>query len=557
MKKISLLTTLFVMFPACAVISQPAQLIVINAKVWTGTPSPEIAQAVAVRDGRILHVGTTAEVKRLEGPLTKTIDAQGRLLVPGFIDDHTHFISGGFALASVDLRPARTPSEFSALLRDHARKLPNGRWITEGNWDHEAWPGAPLPRREWIDSVTPNHPVAVSRLDGHMLIANSVALKIAGITKDTPDPAGGTIVRDERTGEPTGVLKDEAMGLVFRHVPAPSVAERDEALRTAQAHALARGVTMINDMGSWPDLMAFRRARANGLLKIRVYEFVSIDSWSRLRDYMAREGTGDAQLKWGGLKGFVDGSLGSTTAWFYAPYNDEPNTSGLMVTDTAKLREWIVNADRANLHVAVHAIGERANDWLLDVYEWSARQNGSRDRRFRIEHAQHLTRKAISRFADLGVYASMQPYHAIDDGRWAEKRIGPERIKTTYAFRSLIDQKAQLMFGSDWTVAPIEPLFGIYAAVTRRTLDDANPSGWVAQEKISVAEALRAYTSTNARGAFMENEVGVLRAGMRADMVLLSDDILTIDPVRIRDAKVDYTIIDGVVVFTRALNGGT
>jgi predicted amidohydrolase YtcJ len=542
---------LLLAFSGCAVVPQPAQLIVINAKVWTGTSSPEIAQAVAMRDGRIVHVGTTSEVKRFEGPLTKTIDARGRLLVPGFIDDHTHFISGGFALASVDLRPARTPSEFAARVRDHARKLQNGRWITEGNWDHEAWPGAPLPRREWIDSVTPNHPVAVSRLDGHMLVANSIALRIAGITKDTPDPAGGTIVRDERTGEPTGVLKDEAMGLVFRHVPAPTVAERDEALRTAQAHALARGVTMINDMGSWPDLMAFRRARADGSLKIRVYEFVPISSWSRLRDYVAREGTGDAQLKWGGLKGFVDGSLGSTTAWFYAPYNDEPNTSGLIVTDTAKLREWIVHADRANLHVAVHAIGERANDWLLDVYEWSAAQNGPRDRRFRIEHAQHLTRAAISRFAQLGVYASMQPYHAIDDGRWAEKRIGPERIKTTYAFRSLIDNKAQLMFGSDWTVAPIEPLLGIYAAVTRRTLDDANPNGWVPQEKISVADALRAYTSTNARGGFMGDEIGVLRPGMRADMVLLSHDILTIDPVRIRDAKVDYTIIDGAVVYER------
>ena len=545
------LVPLWLVLAACAVVPQPAELIVINAKVWIGTTAARPAEAVAVRDGRIVHIGTTREVQRFAGPLTRTIDAHGRLLVPGFIDDHTHFIGAGFALASVDLRPARTPAEFAALLRDHARKLPSGRWITEGNWDHEAWPDAPLPRREWIDSVTPNNPVAVSRLDGHMLVANSVALKIAGITKDTPDPSGGTIVRDARTGEPTGVLKDEAMGLVWRHTRAPSVAERDEALQTAQTHALARGVTMVNDMGSWPDLMAFKRARANGSLKIRVYEFVPIDTWSRLRDYVAREGTGDAQLKWGGLKGFVDGSLGSTTAWFYEPYNDAPNTSGLMVTDTAKLREWITSADKAKLQVVVHAIGERANDWLLDVYEASAAQNGPRDRRFRIEHAQHLTRKAIGRFAQLGVLPSMQPYHAIDDGRWAEKRIGPERIKTTYAFRSLLDSKARLMFGSDWSVAPIDPLFGIYAAVTRRTLDDANPNGWVPQEKITVTEALRAYTQTNAYGAFMENEVGVLEAGKRADMVLLSEDILVIDANRIRDVKVDFTIIDGKVAYER------
>ncbi len=535
----------------CAVTPQPVDLIVTNAAVWTGVDSAPRAEAVAVRDGRIVHVGSNAEVLRLRGEATRQIDARGRLLVPGFIDDHTHFVGGGFALASVDLRPARTPREFTRLLGDHARKLPAGRWITEGNWDHEAWPGAPLPRREWIDSVTPNHPVAVSRLDGHMVIANTRALRLAGITRDTPDPPGGTIVRDARTGEPTGVLKDEAMSLVFRHVPAPTAEERAEALRTAQQHALERGVTMVNDMGSWADLEAMRRAHAADSLRIRIYEHVPLDSWRRLRDYVAREGRGDAQLKWGGLKGFVDGSLGSTTAWFYQPYVDEPKTSGLMVTDTARLREWIMAADSAGLQVVVHAIGDHANDWLLDVYEQVVAMNGARDRRFRIEHAQHLTRDAIARFARLGVYPSMQPYHAIDDGRWAEKRIGPERIKTTYAFRSLLDAQAPLMFGSDWTVAPIEPLLGIYAAVTRRTLDDAHPNGWVPKEKISVEEALRAYTRTNATGSFMEKEIGTLEPGKLADMVLLSENILEIDPVRIRDALVDYTIVGGEVVFER------
>ncbi len=548
------LILLFVMVTGCVSAPQPpaaqsADLIVTNASVWTGTGAS--AQAIAVRGERIVYVGNTQEAQRLRGPATRIIDARGRLLVPGFIDDHTHFVSAGFGLLSVDLRPARTPTEFALLLRDYARKLPPGRWITEGNWDHESWPGAPLPRREWIDSVTPNNPVAVSRLDGHMLVANTRALRMAGITRETRDPPGGTIVRDEKTGEPTGVLKDEAMSLVWPHVPEPTTAERAEALRTAQQHALERGVTMVNDMGNWADLTALRQARTDGTLKIRVYELVSIDSWRRLRDYIAREGRGDAQLRWGGLKGFVDGSLGSTTAWFYQPYLDEPNTYGLILSDNAKLRGWIAGADSAGLQVVVHAIGDRANDWLLDVYQWSALKNGPRDRRFRIEHAQHLSRNAIPRFKQLGVFPSMQPYHAIDDGRWAAKRIDPDRISRTYAFRSLLDAGARLMFGSDWFVAPIDPLLGIYAAVTRRTLDDANPNGWVPHEKISVEEALRAYTLTNALGSFMEAEIGTLEVGKRADMVLLSENILTIDPPRIRDVRVDYTIIDGKVVFER------
>jgi hypothetical protein len=378
-----------------------------------------------------------------------------------------------------------------------------------------------------------------------------MALQLAGVTRDTPDPAGGTIVRDARTGEPTGLLKDEAMSLVWRIIPDPTDEERAGALRRAQAHALARGVTMIADMGSWQDLFAYRRALAAGDLRLRIYAFVPLQHWQRLRDYIAREGSGDMRLKWGGLKGFVDGSLGSTTAWFYEPFTDEPSTSGLIVTDTALLRAWVLGADRAGLQVAVHAIGDRANDWMLSTYEWVAEHNGLRDRRFRIEHAQHLAPPAIARFARQHVLPSMQPYHAIDDGRWAEKRIGPERIQTTYAFRSLLDAEARLIFGSDWAVAPLDPLLGIYAAVTRRTLDGRNPGGWVPEEKIPVEDALRAYTSGSAYGAFMEGELGTMTRGKRGDLVVLSENILEIDPERIKDVRVDYTIINGEVAFKR------
>ncbi len=536
----------------CAIEPKPADLILTGGVVWTGAPGVEAGTAVAIGEGQVLHVGSDVEVRRFLGPGTRAIALDGRMVVPGFIDNHTHFMGGGFQLGSVELRDAATPAEFARRIGAFARTRPAGRWIIGGDWDHELWGGA-LPRREWIDSLTREHPVFVSRLDGHMGLANGLALELAGIARETPDPDGGTIVRDPRTGEPTGVLKDAAMALVHRVMPAPTEAELDEAFDRAQAHALARGVTLVDDMGAWSHLETYRRARRSGRLKLRIYAFVPLASWERLRDYVAREGSGDSRLRWGGLKGFVDGSLGSTTAWFYEPYADAPGTAGLLTTDTASLRRWIREADAAGFHVAVHAIGDRANDWLLDAFAAAAEANGQRDRRFRIEHAQHLTREAIARFAGLGVIASMQPYHAIDDGRWAEKRIGPERIRTTYAFRDLLDADARLTFGSDWTVAPLDPLLGIYAAVTRRTIDGTNPDGWVPEQKVTVEQALRAYTSDNAAYAsFVAAQLGTLEPDKRADLVVLSENLIAVDPVRIPEVRVDLTVVDGVIVHDRA-----
>ena len=538
---------------ACSVAPQPADLVLTGGTVWTGVPGAPLGQAIAVRNGRVVEVGTTEAIQRFSGPGTRRVDLGGRMVVPGFIDDHTHFLQGGLQLGSVDLRDASTPAEFTRRIAVFARSLPPGRWITGGDWDHERFPGGVLPRKDWIDAVTRNVPVAVERLDGHMILANSRALKLAGVTKATKDPPGGTIVRDPRTGEPTGILKDNATDLVYKVIPDPSDAEYDDAFRRAQAQALSLGVTMIEDVGGhgWRDLQAFRRAENSGELKLRVYSMVPLSDWRMLRDTVARYGHGDARLRWGGLKAFVDGSLGSTTAWFFQPYADAPSTSGLIVTDTGKLREWILQADRAHLQVAAHAIGDRANNWILDTYDWVERLDGARDRRFRVEHAQHLIPSDIKRFAQLGVLPSMQPYHAIDDGRWAQKRIGPERILTTYAFRSLLDTGARLMFGSDWTVAPIDPLLGVYAAVTRRTIDGRNPRGWVPEQKISVEEALRAYTVNNAYGAFRERDLGSLARGKRADIVVLSQDLFKADPTRIPEVRVEYTIIDGEIVYVR------
>jgi predicted amidohydrolase YtcJ len=450
----------------------------------------------------------------------------------------------------VDLRDADSREEFARRILEFAQTVEAGTWITGGDWDHEAW-GGELPRRDWIDAATLLHPVFVTRLDGHMGLANSLALELAGIDGNTPVPEGGEIVFDPVTGEPTGVLKDEAMGLVTRVIPEATADEMDAALDAAIRYALSQGVTQTHHMGTWADLETFRRAEAEGRLAMRIYAVVPMGTWERLRRFVSENGRGDDRLWWGGLKGFVDGSLGSTTAWFYEPYADDPTTSGLLTTDTASLRRWIHAADESGFQSIVHAIGDRANDWLLDVYQEVEEANGPRDRRFRIEHAQHLSTEAIPRFAALGVIPSMQPYHAIDDGRWAEKRIGPERIQTTYAFRSLLDAGAALAFGSDWTVAPMDVRQGIYAALTRRTIDGANPDGWVPQEKISLEEALAAYTFGGARAGFMEDRVGRLEPGKYADLVVLSRDLFQTDPSEIPDVDVDLTMVEGEIVFRR------
>lgn len=529
-----------------------ADLVFRGGAVWTGDAGGPTATGVAVKDGRIVAVGSDEEVAEMVGDGTRVVELDGRTLMPGFIDAHTHFLDGGFKLAGVDLRDAATPEEFARRIGAFARTVPPGTWITGGDWDHELW-GGELPRKEWVDSLTPEHPVFVNRLDGHMSLANSVALRLAEVDAGgrTPDPEGGAIVRDPRTGEPAGVFKDEAMGVVGRVIPDASEEELDRALQAAARHALERGVTQVHDMAGWQSLATYQRAHAREALPLRVYSVVPMSTWERLRDYVAENGRGDDRLWWGGLKAFVDGSLGSTTAWFYEPYDDEPSTAGFMTTDSTELRRWIEGADAVGLHVIVHAIGDAANDWLLDVYRDVATANGPRDRRFRIEHAQHLSRAALPRFAEQGVVASMQPYHAADDGRWAMKRIGPERIKTTYAFRSLLDAEAPLAFGSDWTVAPIDPVLGVDAAVTRRTIDGANPDGWVPEERITLDETLAAYTRGAAFAGFMEDRVGRIAAGMLADLVVLDRNLFEADAKGLVDARVDMTVVEGAVAYER------
>ena len=525
----------------------PATLIITNAHIWTGNPDQPWAGSLAVRGDSIIYVGDTTGLAPYVGVESEVIDADGGMVTPGFNDSHLHFIDAGLELSSVQLRDADTPEEFTKKLAAFVRTVPAGTWITGGNWEHKQW-GGELPDRDWIDAVTPDHPVWVSRLDGHMALANSKALELAGVTTDVADVAGGTIVRDAQ-GRLTGIFKDNAMGLISHAIPDPTPEQFDRGLNAAMDYVLARGVTTIQHMGGWGDVEVFDRGQRDKRLKVRISAAVPLSTWQRLSTRINSQGMGDKWLRVAGLKGFVDGSLGSHTAAFLEAYTDVPTDSGLLVNKEMDLYQWISHADSLGLQVMVHAIGDRANRVILNIYERVARKNGPRDRRFRVEHTQHIHPADIPRFGQLGVIASMQPYHCIDDGCWAEPVIGHKRSETTYAFRDLIESGATLAFGSDWFVAPPTPLEGIYAAVTRQTLDGENPDGWIPAQKITVAEALTAYTRNAAFAEFEEDSKGTLEVGKLADFVILSDDLTTIPLEKIKNVRVLLTVVGGQVMY--------
>jgi len=546
-----------------------ADLVLTHGKVWTGEPYARPGQkatpaafveAVAVANGRILAVGTSQQMLAYVGPNTQVLDLEGRLAIAGFIDDHAHFIQGGFQLLEIDLKNTRSEADFVQRIGEKAKSLKRGRWMQGGDWDEEAWPDAKLPTRWMIDSVTPNNPVFLSRYDGHAVLANSVALNLAGVTRETRDPAGGVIVRDPHSLEPTGVLKDAAQDLVARVIPRPSQEEFQEALRAGLAEARRVGVTSVQDIsvdgdspnGSFTgEIDLLRQAEREGWLTCRFYEITPIAAWQRLAEAGLAQGMGSDFLKMGAVKGFADGSLGSRTAWMFDPFSDEPGNRGLplpLMNPPAKMEAAVAGSDKAGIQLAIHAIGDRANAEMLDIF---ARLGGPQTaaRRFRIEHAQHLRPQDVARFAALGVVASMQPYHAIDDGRWVEKRLGHDRARFSYAWRSLLDAGAPLAFGTDWPVAPLDPLLGIYAAVTRATLDGKHPEGWFPEQRLTLEQALRAYTQGSAYAAFEEKEKGTIAPGKLADVVVLSDDLFSIPPEKIRQAHIVTTIIGGKVVF--------
>lgn len=523
-----------------------------HAKIWTGDKQTPAAEALAIIGDRIVGVGSNTQINAWRGKSTRVIDARGRRALPGFNDAHVHFVDGGRQLDNVDLKDAATQQEFAKRIGEQVGRTAKGEWVLGGDWDDQRWNPAVLPTKELIDGLSPETPVFVSRYDGHMALANSVALKLAGVTAATKDPPGGMVVRDAE-GNPTGALKDAAMTFVTRAIPPMTRAQRMHAIARALEHARSVGVTSVQHMNPGnDDIAAYSDVAARGALTARIYAAPMETDWRDQAKIGIVRGFGSPVLRIGAVKGYSDGSLGSGTAYFFEPYTDDQKNRGLLADEMQPLdgmRQRLVGADKAGLQLCIHAIGDAAISQVLDLFADVIRANGPRDRRLRIEHAQHMAPKDFARFAEMNVIASMQPYHAIDDGRWAERRIGPDRAKTTYAFRTFLDRGVRLAFGTDWNVAPLNPMLTLYAATTRATLDGAHPNGWVPEQKISIEEALTAYTAGSAYAEFQEQEKGTLARGMLADLVVLSDDILAIKPERIKDVKVTMTMLGGKVVF--------
>ena len=498
------------------------------------------------------------------GPKTRVLEAPEGLVLPGFNDAHVHFLAGGLDLENVNLKDAPTREEFARRIAERAAIVPPGEWVTGGNWDDQAWAPAVMPDATLVDDALraagkADVPVFVYRYDGHMGLANAAAMRLAKVDAHTKNVPGGEIGRDAQ-GRLNGLFRDAAMSLVSRAMPPLSRERRVRAIRKALEHAASLGVTSVQDMNpESDDIGVYAELLEQGELTARVYAAPYLMRW---KDYAAtgvHRAFGSPWLRIGALKGYADGSLGSSTAFFFEPFSDQPSSHGILSdeeTPPQAMLDRMMGADAAGLQLCIHAIGDAGISLILDQFALVVDKHGPADRRFRIEHAQHMAAKDFARFARQGVIASMQPYHAIDDGRWAEKRIGPERIKTTYAFRTFLDAGVRLAFGTDWSVAPLDPILGLQAAVTRATLDGKNPGGWVPEQKITLAEAVTAYTHGSAYAEFQEKEKGILAPGMLADLVILSRDIFHLEPKDLHEARVTTTIVGGRVVYERKDDGG-
>jgi predicted amidohydrolase YtcJ len=549
MHSIKFILTFFLFFTLLSCSENKLKTAFINGKIYTLNPQQPIAETVVVVDNKILFVGSNQEAEKFIDASTKVINLNGKLMLPGFNDSHLHFTSGGYYLLGINLRKAKSEEEFVSILKDYIKNR-EGRWVTGGRWDHESWKDKKVPTKKLIDDFTATTPVFVSRIDGHMGLANSKALELAGITKDTPNPDGGLIMKDPDTGEPTGILKDNAINLIFNVIPEKSLEDNIEAANRSFEEARKLGITSVQEMTQKGELEAYQKIKMNGNLTCRIYSIWPIDKYKDLVDENIKVNSGDEYIRRGGLKGYADGSLGAKTAWFFEPYEND-TTFGLPmdIISNGKLNDWAIDADNSHLQLCVHAIGDKANNYMLNLYEAIEKDNSKWDRRFRIEHAQHLIPEDVKRFKEINVIASVQPYHAIDDGVWVRNRIGKAREMLTHMYKSYLDNNVVMAFGTDWPVAPLNPMYGIYAAVTRRTVDGKNPDGWIPEQKISIEEAIKAYTLNAAYASFEENIKGSIEVGKLADMVVLSENILTIDPVKIRDVKVEMTIFDGKVIY--------
>ncbi|HKW87359.1 MAG TPA: amidohydrolase [Candidatus Acidoferrales bacterium] len=531
----------------------PADVVLKNGVIYTVNAAQPSAQAVAISGEKIVVVGSNDDVKEWIGPKTRVIDLAGRFAMPGFNDAHTHLASGGMAKLAVNLEGAKSPEEFQQRIRDALKNYKPGEWVTGRGWDHTLWPEKRFPTRWDLDAVSKDHPMIFGRVDGHVAVANSLALKLAAITKDTPDPHGGHIMRDEKSGEPTGMLEeDAAMSLVYRKVPPPNHERRTRGIELALAEAVSYGVTSIQDYSTWQDFLTYRELKNEGKLPLRITEWLTFtEPLAKLEEERREGGTTDPWLKTGSLKAFMDGSLGSRTAAMLAPYSDEPSTSGILRMDPKQVDEMSIERDKAGFQLNFHAIGDRANRVALDAFAAVLKANGPRDRRDRVEHAQVVAPDDFERFAKLGVIASMQPSHLLDDERWAMDRIGPERAKGAYAWNTMRKDGVHLAFGTDYPVESINPLRGLYACATRELPGGGPAGGWEPQEKLPMAECISDYTAGSAYGEFEEHRKGEIQPGMFADIVVFPADITKIPPPELLKTSVDMTITGGRIVYER------
>lgn len=528
-----------------------ADLILINGEIYTGDRSAPWVEALACSGGKIIAVGSNKVIHGMKSMHTIEIDLGHRFVMPGFNDAHVDFLRGGRSLSSVDLRYARSRDEFRGRLASYISSRKSGEWILEGNWNHELWPDKRLPDRQLIDPVSPTNPVLICRSDEHVALANSLALKMAGITKDTISPAGGEIQKDPVTGEPTGILVDTAQELINQIVPEPDKAMTREYIKAALAHAARFGVTSIQDNTTTLTLRVYQEMMRNRELTIRINAWRPVAVIDGFKHLGIEECFGNDMIRLGVVKLFADGSMGAGSAYMFEPYSDDATNHGLAIYSEEQLAQLIQEADLAGLQCAVHAIGDRANHMVLNAFERAIARNPDRVRRHRIEHAQIIRSTELDRFARFGIIASLQPVHFLDDIGWAEKRIGRDRLNCLYFWRSFLDRGVRVAFGTDWPVASLNPMMTLYAATTRKTADGGFKPYWNSGEKIWIEDAIRCYTEGSAYAEFMENVKGTLETGKYADLVVLSKNLFKLEPDELMTTMVDMTIFDGKLIYER------
>jgi predicted amidohydrolase YtcJ len=542
--------------PLAAQQPQPATLVVTNAKILTMDSRYPRAEALAARGEWIVAVGTVADVRKYVGPQTKIIDANGRLVVPGFNDSHAHFSGGSAGLRALNLYGVATLAEVQRLVAERVAKAKPGEWITGSGYDHTLW-GTRWPTKDDLDQVAPNNPVVLTRASGHSSWVNSLALKLGGVTKDTPNPAAGEVQKDPKTGEPTGILLESASGLVRVQRAQLSADERRQRARddllAGFRFAAELGLTSVQSSSSLEELEMLRDLHKEGKLTLRFDGWLPLAQAQTLADQGIRSGQGDLWVRVGFLKGFIDGTLGDGTAAMFEAFDDRADFHGLPRMTQEQLDSAVFLADRLGFQVGFHAIGDKGVHMVLDAYEKAALRNGTHGMRHRIEHAQIIKPDDLSRFGQLGVVASMQQTHATTDMRFAETRIGLERSKTAYAWRSILDAGGMLAFGTDWSVEPLDPMRGVFSSYTRTNIQRMEPKeGWFPEQKLTMWESIYYYTHGSAYAEHLENVKGALAVGRLADLVVLDHDLFTIPADQILQTKADYTVVGGRVVWDRA-----